>query len=403
MNDPKAQTNQDEFERLLSLATLDVDYSEVNKKLDDLTKLASHITGTPISLVNLLEADTQWTVSSHGLDLQQMSREDSVCQHVIQSNDPVEIGDMTADDRFKDKSYVANSPGIHFYYGIPLANGKGSKIGALCVMDTKPTSLTKKQKELLQIIAEQVMDCIRNHHEMKKLQEAVDNLKLIQQKVTHDIRGPIGGIIGIAEVMESEMEEPEYEEYRHFLKLIKNGGQSLLEMSDDILSGDYTMSGNSEEGQFKTTLKDLRSKLLALYKPQALVKSISMTIETTGEYRDRLFPKHKLLQIFGNLITNAIKFTPENGQIDILLELIETTETYLKFVITDNGKGMDTSRINEILSGKPISNAGTKNERGFGFGFQLARHLTDSLNGDLLVESEPNRGTSITVQIPTLF
>jgi len=191
-----------------------------------------------------------------------MSREDSVCQHVIQSNDPVGIRDMTADDQFKDKSFVSDSPGIHFYYGIPLANGKGNKIGALCVMDTKPTSLTKKQKELLQIIADQVMDCIRNHHEMKKLQEAADNLKLIQQKVTHDIRGPIGGIIGIAEVMESEMEEPEYEVYRHFLKLIKNGGQSLLEMSEDILSGDYTMSGNSEEGQFQTTLKDLRSKLL---------------------------------------------------------------------------------------------------------------------------------------------
>lgn len=102
-------------------------------------------------------------------------------------------------------------------------------------------------------------------------------------------------------------------------------------------------------------------------------------------------------------MTTTIKFTPVNGQIDILLELIATTEFYLKFVITDNGKGMDISRIDEILSGKQISNAGTKNERGFGFGFQLARHFTDSLNGDFLVESEPNRGTSITVQIPTLF
>jgi len=89
------------------------------------------------------------------------------------------------------------------------------------------------------------------------------------------------------------------------LKLIKNGGQSLLDMSEDIHFGDYTMSGNSEGGQFQTTLKDLRSKLLVFNKPQALVKSISMTIETTGEFEDRLFPKHKLLQIFGNLITNA--------------------------------------------------------------------------------------------------
>jgi len=54
-----------------------------------------------------------------------------------------------------------------------------------------------------------------------------------------------------------------------------------LDMSEDIHFGDYTMSGNSEGGQFQTTLKDLRSKLLVFNKPQALVKSISMTIETT--------------------------------------------------------------------------------------------------------------------------
>lgn len=56
MNDPKAQTNQNEFERLLRLAKLDVDCSEINKKLDDLTKIASHISGSHISLVNMLGA-----------------------------------------------------------------------------------------------------------------------------------------------------------------------------------------------------------------------------------------------------------------------------------------------------------------------------------------------------------
>ena len=60
MNDPKAQTNQNEFERLLSLAKLDVDCSEVNKKQDDLTKLASHISGSHISLVNMLGADAHY-------------------------------------------------------------------------------------------------------------------------------------------------------------------------------------------------------------------------------------------------------------------------------------------------------------------------------------------------------
>lgn len=398
-----SQSSKTEFKRLLNLAKLDVDYSSVNHKLDDLTKLAAHITGTTISLINLLEANTQWTVSNYGLDIRHTPREDTVCQYVIQTDEPLEIASMPEDDRFKDKQYVIESPHIRYYYGIPLSNGDGNRIGALCVMDTKPKDLTDTQKEMLDIIADQAMACIQNHHKMKMMQEAIDNLKLVQQKVTHDIRGPIGGIIGIAEIMESELEDPDLDEYRRFLELIKSGGQSVLELADDILSNDFRLSENVEEYKYQTNIKELQTKLRTLYKPQALSKSIELNITITAEEPERYFPKHKLMQIFGNLITNAIKFTQSGGIIDIELALVETDETILKFKITDNGQGMSPKRINEILSGKPESTAGTKAERGFGYGFQLARHLIASLNGDLFIESEPDTGTIMTVHIPTLL
>ncbi|MDZ7807507.1 MAG: GAF domain-containing sensor histidine kinase [Gracilimonas sp.] len=403
MSESVSQKPKNEFERLQNLAELDVDYSSINEKIDDLTKLAAHVTGTPISLVNLLEANTQWTISNYGFDLHQMPREDTVCQYVIQDTGPLEVENLTDDDRFKNKSYVVESPHIQYYYGIPLSNSKGNRIGALCVMDTKPKDLTETQKDLLKIIAAQVMDCIQNHHKMKVMQEVIDNLKLVQQKVTHDIRGPIGGIIGIAEIMESELKDPDFDEYRHFLELIKNGGQSVLEMADDILSNDFRISENVEEYHFRTNLKELQSKLRALYRPQALSKSIELNITILGEEDERYFPKHKLMQIFGNLITNAIKFTQNNGKIDIELALVETDQSFLKFKITDNGQGMNAERVNAILSGNPGSTAGTRDERGFGYGFQLARHLIESLNGDMFIESETRKGTSVTVHIPILL
>lgn len=403
MPDSVASRSKTEFQRLLNLAELDVDYSTGNKKLDDLTKLAAHITGAPISLINLLDANTQWSISNYGFELQQIPREETVCQFLIQGEEPFEVKNMTEDDRFSNKSYVVEEPHVQYYYGIPLSNSKGSHVGALCIMDTKPKTLTETQKDLLGIIADQVMDCIQNHHKMKVMQEAIDNLKVIQQKVTHDIRGPIGGIIGIAEIMESELDDPEFEEYRHFLSLIKNGGQSIIEMADDILTSDFKVNANIEEHLFQTSLKQLKSKLLALYQPQAVSKEIEFKINTSGEEDERPFPKHKLMQIFGNLITNAIKFTEDEGKIEVFLSLVETDKTLLKFNITDNGQGMDADRIDKILSDNPGSTAGTKNERGFGYGFQLARHLIESLNGDMFIESEPYKGTSITVHIPTLL
>ena len=403
MADSDSQSSKTEFRRLLKLAELDVDFSTVDQKLDDLTKLAAHITGTPISLINLLEANTQWTVSSFGLDIRHTPREDTVCQYVIQSDIPLEISSMTEDDRFKDKQYVTESPHIRYYYGIPLSNGDGNRVGALCVMDTKPKDLTDTQKDMLDIIADQAMNCIQNHHKMKMMQEAIDNLKLVQQKVTHDIRGPIGGIIGIAEIMESELEDPDFEEYRRFLELIKSGGQSVLELADDILSNDFRLSTDVDEYTFQTNINELKAKLLALYKPQALSKSIDLNAVVAAEEPERYFPKHKLMQVFGNLITNAIKFTEPGGRIDIELALIETHETTLKFRVTDNGQVMSPERIDEILSDNPESTAGTRLERGFGYGFQLARHLVESLNGELFIDSEPDAGTSVTVFIPILL
>ena len=403
MADSDSQSSKTEFRRLLKLAELDVDFSTVDQKLDDLTKLAAHITGTPISLINLLEANTQWTVSSFGLDIRHTPREDTVCQYVIQSDIPLEISSMTEDDRFKDKQYVTESPHIRYYYGIPLSNGDGNRVGALCVMDTKPKDLSDTQKDMLDIIADQAMNCIQNHHKMKVMQEAIDNLKLVQQKITHDIRGPIGGIIGIAEIMEAELEDPDFDEYRRFLELIKSGGQSVLELADDILSNDFRLSTDVDEYTFQTNINELKAKLLALYKPQALSKSIDLNAVVATEEPERYFPKHKLMQVFGNLITNAIKFTEPGGRIDIELALIETDETTLKFRVTDNGQVMSPERIDEILSDNPESTAGTRLERGFGYGFQLARHLVESLNGELFIDSEPDAGTSVTVFIPILL
>lgn len=72
-----------EMERLLALTDFDLDYSNLQENFKDLTKLAAKVSGTDISLVNLIDSYTQWTVSSHGLLLEQMPREESVCQYTI--------------------------------------------------------------------------------------------------------------------------------------------------------------------------------------------------------------------------------------------------------------------------------------------------------------------------------
>ncbi|WP_332910822.1 GAF domain-containing protein [Algoriphagus boritolerans] len=127
---------ENEMDRLLALSELDLDYLELNDSFKDLTKLAAKVAGTSISLINLIDSFTQWSASSFGLDIQQMPREDSVCQYtILQENiDGFEIKDLSVDERFKDKFYVTDAPKLKYYYGVPLKLENNIALGALCVI-----------------------------------------------------------------------------------------------------------------------------------------------------------------------------------------------------------------------------------------------------------------------------
>src|ERR1700761_2911555 len=148
---------QNEMERIIALSDFDLDYSNLSNNLKDLTRLAAKVAGTDISLINLIDSFTQWTVSSHGLQLDQMPREESVCQYTIVQPEEFEVADLSADERFKDKFYVAGELGLRYYFGVPL-RASGQHIGALCVLDTVQHSLTPEKVELLKIIADEIVN-----------------------------------------------------------------------------------------------------------------------------------------------------------------------------------------------------------------------------------------------------
>jgi signal transduction histidine kinase len=399
MPESLAPIPNNEFERALRLSEYDIDYSEIHDKLDDLTRLAAHVAGTPISLINLLDTNTQWTVSKVGMDVHQTPREETACQYVILEDDSVEVEDMTSDERFKDKEYVTQDPNIRYYYGVPLQTPDGHRIGALCVMDTDKHDLTPEKEAFLKIIANEVITRIEYEHKLKQMQHNVSELKEIQRKVSHDIRGPIGGIIGIAEILRDQAQESKMDDFMQLLELINKGGRSVLDLADEILSN-YSENNSPEKiAKNQLTLTLLKGKLQDLYQPQALNKSIDYSVEIENEHDKLAFSKHKLLQILGNLISNAIKFTPKKGSVKVNLS-IDKSEMKLIASVADNGVGMTDEQVQEVLQEKGKSTQGTGSERGFGFGFKLAKHLTDSMQGTLQIQSEKGNGTTITVFIP---
>lgn len=405
-NDKTNPIPENEMERLIALSNLDLDYTDLEESLTDLTKLAAKIAGTETSLVNLIDNFTQWTVSSYGFELKQMPREESICQYVVYNGDQkdLEIDDLSEDVRFVDKSYVKGDPNFRYYYGIPLKSSDNLNLGALCVLDSEYKMMSPEKKEMLSIIAKEVVNRLKIYKAVENLQKRVHETQQVKNKVAHDIRGPIGGIIGLAEIIHQQGNSNKLDEVLEFINLIRKSGKSLLELADEILTQDYESKKEGlkiEANEAEFTLNTVKTKIKTMFDPQSHVKNIQFDIDVDTPSAEVPFPKNKVLQILGNLISNSMKFTPTGGEIKLkmLMEVSETERT-LFFEVIDTGAGMEEEKIQEILSGNSKSTLGSNGEKGYGFGLNLVLHLVNSLNGEMEIESKKGIGSNFKITIP---
>jgi signal transduction histidine kinase len=391
----------DEMERLLKLSEFDIDYAEVQESLKDLSKLAAKVAGTSISLINLIDVFTQWSISNFGLPLEQMAREDSVCQYTIQAKESFEVKNLTADGRFSDKFYVTGGPKVTYYFGVPLQTSDGFNIGALCVLDQVGKEISPEKAEMLKIIADEIVNRLISFQAFRKMRGFVKEAKENQRKVAHDIRGPLGGIISLAQIINEQGANNKMDQVLQFIQLIQKSGNSLLELANEILTnGKQPDATGMQPGVEEFTLQVFKDKLEKLFKPQAIPKNINFSVNIPGINENVPIAKNKLLQITGNLISNAIKFTPADGTIAIELDLsVAKDKKILLIRIQDSGTGMDREKIDRILLGTSDSTDGTAGEKGYGFGLSLVKHLIDDLHGTLSIESSPEKGSVFEVRL----
>ena len=386
-----------EMDRILNLYEFDIDYSNLEDTFKDLTTLAAKICGTDISLVNLIDSYTQWSVSKFGVDLDQMSREDSVCQYTILEDDHFEVEDLSADVRFQDKSYVSSPLNLRYYFGVPLRTNSGHNIGALCVLDKGQKKLTPEKIELLKIIANEIITRLNTIKVVHELKSKILLERETNKKVAHDIRGPIAGIIGLSEMIKHQGDDNKLDDVLELVNLIHKSGRSVLDLADEILTEKRVVKPSNDD----FNLLILKEKLLKLYTPQAKYKEINFVVNVKETNESIPFSKNKLLQIAGNLISNAMKFTAERGNIIVDLDLnLIGNEHYLKILVTDSGIGMSEDSITNILKGLQKSSDGTEGEKGYGFGLTMVKHLVDGLKGEMRINSAEGEGTKFEIRIP---
>jgi anti-sigma regulatory factor (Ser/Thr protein kinase) len=167
----------DETARLAALRQYRILDTEPERAFDDLALLASHICGTPIALISLVDADRQWFKARKGIAVAETSRAVSFCSHAIEQHGLFIIHDAREDERFRDNPLVTDGPFVRFYAGAPLLTRDGHALGTLCVIDSVPRTLTPGQREALDALRRQVeaqLELRRNLHELKAALAARD-------------------------------------------------------------------------------------------------------------------------------------------------------------------------------------------------------------------------------------
>ena len=216
--------------------------------------------------------------------------------------------------------------------------------------------------------------------------------------MSHDIRTPMNAIIGITTLMKNELHQPE--KLAEHLGKLETSGQLLLGIINNILDMSRIESGKTTLNVEKMNLPRQISQLDSVIRQQAGQRRQTFTVETHVQHENVLGDPNRLKQVLMNILSNAVKYTPNGGHIRLEIDELTHTEHYTKyrFVVQDNGIGMSEEFQKTLF--EPFTReekSGTNKVQGTGLGMAITKSIVDLMGGTIRVESTTGKGTQFEV------
>jgi signal transduction histidine kinase/ABC-type amino acid transport substrate-binding protein/ActR/RegA family two-component response regulator len=240
---------------------------------------------------------------------------------------------------------------------------------------------------------------VRARAEAEASERSAEEKNSFFSNISHDMRTPLNAVIGFAGLAENA---PDIKKKNEYLSKIKSSGQLLNSLIDDTLTLSKGNSGKLELHPTKIETEDIGRTITETIRSSAAAKNITFTVDKS-EYRPRTIyaDELNLQKIFLNLLTNAIKYTPEGGHVWVKIwdEPAGSPEPDTVFTIRDDGIGISPDFLPHVFEPFMQEKRHGYESVGTGLGLSIVKQIVDLMGGTIKVKSVQNQGTEFTVRL----
>ncbi len=269
-------------------------------------------------------------------------------------------------------------------------------------MDGVPISAVMGVRSIESIIRSEERQNAILSDALTQARQANEAKNMFLANMSHDIRTPMNAIMGFSALLENEAENPE--KVRQYARRIISSSRHLLGLINDVLDMSRIESGNMALNVARLPLREFLDEISSVILPQARKKGQRFDLHISGDVPDRILgDRMRLEQVLINLLTNAVKYTPEGGNIRLsVIKCGQRSSSYvhLRFIVADDGIGMNEEFQKTVFD--PFTreiDSLTNKVQGTGLGMAITKNLVDLMSGTISVKSKKGEGSTFTVDV----
>ena len=418
-------TEKDRLKELYRYAVLD---TEPEAAFERVVKLAQLLFKVPFILITFIDKDRQWFKASYGVEGCETDLASSFCVYTIQNDDVMVVLDARQDDRFAAMPVVTGAPHYRFYAGVPLKTPDGYNLGTLCILDRVPhpefsaearatladlagvviselelrlaaTEDARKQLRRMEVMLENVTGVVNHQRdELLRLNRIKDEFVA---KLSHEIRTPLTAIIGFSGLLSDSAYAPHLAPEQHeYLRIITAAGQHLLTLTNDLFDLSKLEAEMMRLHLGSVVVEEIVEDAVGIVRNQARKKRLDLRTNLPDRVMPLRADARKVKQVLYNILSNAVKYTPAGGSIELA---VEDRPHEVRFEVRDTGPGI--SREDQARLFQPfiqLENAASSDFAGTGLGLALVKQLVELHGRRVWLDSCLGEGATFGFSLPRL-